>query len=171
MVSRAVRATALLLVAAWHGPQASAQSPAVRRAEVEDRLAALDRAGRAMAAARCPRPVEVLTRFLNDPLRPAERDEMSTFDCRELRVTLLKAAGSTQEQPVSVVVQGHHPLLLAPLEVGAATLAVLAALGEPERRFGPHLSYRLHPQRERDRVTFEIESGVVRAISFAWAPE
>ncbi|MFN0186399.1 MAG: hypothetical protein ACKVQR_21510 [Aquabacterium sp.] len=132
-------------------------------------LAALDVAGRAIAAAGCPRPLEVRSRYLPDPARPQVRDEMVSTDCRGWRVAVYRpGAVAGSDRPLSVVVEDHHPLLLPPLEVGATEAAVRATLGEPAQRFGANLSYRL-PGREADRVTFEIEAGIVRVISFNWS--
>jgi len=152
-----------LLPALLAGPAFAQGNPA---------LAELDRAGRAMAAARCARPVESKASRVG-----GSQDEMQSIDCRSFRVAIYVAhdAGNgsgPRESPMALVVLGHAAGLPAGLAVGVAPTAVQALLGVPSRQRGDSFSYLLDPSRPAgDSITFEVEADRVRAISWSWAAE
>jgi hypothetical protein len=129
-------------------------------------LLALDRAGRAIAAARCARPQEVKVSQVG-----STGDEMHAIDCRTFRLAVYaeRIGATLREAPMALVVQAEIAGLPDGLAVGADPAAVLARLGPPTHQRGDSFSYLLDPSRPAgDSITFEIEAGRVRAIAWNW---
>jgi len=155
----------VLLAAALLAGGAAAQP------DPRDALARLNALGQALAAQKCPRPVEVKTSFVRNPSQREVADEMQSIDCRSFRVAIYRSLSATppRESPMSVVLEGAHPLAVDPWAVGASAQAVRAGLGAPAREFGESLVYSLDPRRDgRDTLTFEVRGGVVRALNWSW---
>ena len=137
-------------------------------------LEQLNAVGKALAAQRCPRPVEVKTTFIRNPSQRDVADEMQSFDCRSFRVAIYRSlsASPPRELPMSVVLEGAHPLAAGPWAVGASAAAIRAEFGPPAREFGESMAYSLDPRRPgRDTLTFEVGAGIVRAVSWSWDVE
>ena len=127
-----------------------------------DALAELDRAGRTLAAASCPRPVEVKVSRVGD-------DEMRSVDCKAWRVASTRPAGGAAELPMALVLLDPSTALPGGLAVGAASAEVRQRLGPPSRQAGDSLRYLLDPSRPAgDSITFEVDAGRVKAISWSW---
>lgn len=148
-----MKAGAALLLVAVAAAAARAQSPSPALAE-------FDRAGRAIAAAGCARPIEEKTTRVGET-----KDEMRSLDCRSHRIAYYVAAG--REQPMAlVVVQGRSPALPGGLGPGSTPADVQAVLGAPAERRTHVLVYLPRP---RDRIVFEFDDNErVRAVSFSW---
>jgi len=128
-------------------------------------LAELDAAGRALAGRGCTRPVESKVSVA------AGGEEMQSIDCRTFRVArvVVREGGAAREAPMALVVLGEVDGLPPGLAVGADAAAVERRLGAPARRAGSSLGYLLDPARPGgDSITFEVEAGRVRAISWSW---
>jgi hypothetical protein len=96
---------------------------------------------------------------------------MQSHMCRGFRVAVYRSAlaDSTREFPMSVVVESAHPRLAAEWSVGATAASVQTRLGAPYRSAGESLSYSLRAQQPgRDVLTFEVEAGIVRAVTWSW---
>lgn len=148
---------------------ASALVAGVARADGAAALAELDAAGRAIAAEKCSRPVEVKTSFVRNPVDRAVADEMQSTDCRSFSVAVYRALAPAplRELPMSVVLRGAHPRIALAWSVGAQAAAVRAALGAPQRQFGENLVYGLRSGAQ-DSLTFEVKAGIVDALSWNW---
>jgi hypothetical protein len=134
-------------------------------------LATLDQIGRAIAKEKCQRPAEVRTQFVLQPLAPDAIDEMQSHACRGYRVAVYVStqADAMREFPMSVVVESAHPLLAGEWAVGATAAALRARLGTPYTAHGESFGYSLHAGRPgKDMLTFEVERGVVRAVTWNW---
>ena len=126
--------------------------------------------GRALAAEKCSRPIEVKTNFVRSPGNAAAADEMQSFDCRTFEVAVYRslATSPARELPMSVLLIGAHPRA-GPWAVGARAADIRAVLGPPARVFGENLVYSLSPTRDvRDTLTFEVNAGVVQALNWNW---
>lgn len=133
-----------------------------------DDLEELAAFGKALAAEKCARPVEVKTSFVRTPGDSTLSDEMQSFDCRAFKVAVYRShrVSPPRESPMSVVLLGAVPRA-GRWAVGASASDILATLGAPARRFGENLVYALGNE-GRDTLTFEVEGGVVRAVSWYW---
>lgn len=152
-----------------------ASAPAVLAAEAAatavQTVAQLDAIGRAIAVARCQRPQEVKTRFLPSAQVADASDEMQSHACGGFRVAIYRFAGpgAPREVPMSVVVDSSHALLPAEWSTGARAAVIRSRLGEPQAATTQSLTYWLNPRQPgRDRLTFEVEDGIVRAVSWSW---
>lgn len=133
--------------------------------------AALDRIGRAIAAERCARPLEVKVSFVRNPQAADVADEMQSFACRGFRVAIYRSLSPlpARELPMELVLEGAHPRVDAAWSVGASPAQVQAALGAPQTTRGASFGYELDRARPgRDRLEFEVRDGIVRAISWSW---
>jgi len=134
-------------------------------------LAQLGTIGKTLAAEKCYRPVEVKTSFIPNPRNREVADEMRSFDCRTFHVAIYRSlsASPAKEMPMSVVLEGAHPLAGGAWSVGAAAASVRSVLGSPLRVFGENLVYSLSPTRPgQDTLTFEVSKGIVEAVSWSW---
>ena len=137
-------------------------------------LAQLNDIGLAIAQQKCPRPVEVKTSFVANPRDRDVADEMQSFDCRTYRVAVYRSLSQTppREVPLSVVLDGEHPLAQGPWSVGASAATIHSLLGPPTKTFGEVLVYALDPKRpDRDTLTFEVADGIVQAVTWTWEVE
>jgi hypothetical protein len=131
----------------------------------------LDRIGRAIAAERCARPLEVKVSFVRNPTSVDVADEMQSIACRGLRIAIYRslAPGPPRELPMEVVLEDKHPRSAAAWSVGATPAQVQAVLGPPRTTRGESFGYALDPTRpDRDRLDFEVRDGVVRALTRSW---
>jgi len=134
-------------------------------------LTQLGAIGKSLAAEKCYRPVEVKTSFIPNPRNREVADEMLSFDCRTFHVAIYRSlsASPAKEMPMSVVLEGAHPLAGGAWAVGAAAASVRSVLGSPLRVFGENLVYSLSPARPgQDTLTFEVSKGIVEAVSWSW---
>lgn len=138
-----------------------------RAADGELTLAALDRIGRAIVVERCARPTEVKTVQIRAETPGAPDDEMESTSCQGLRMAVYRvnATRPAHERPMSLVLEAAHPKLPAALGVGATADGVRASLGAPAAVLGDNLVYALAA---RDTVTFEVQAGRVRAVTWTW---
>jgi hypothetical protein len=153
----------LVLCGRAHGAE-----PAIDAARA---LSELDQVGRAIAKEKCQRPLEVKAQLVAQPLAADATDEMQSHACRGFRVAVYVStlAASTRELPMSVVVESRHPLLANEWSVGATPQNVRARLGAPYSAAGESFSYSLRAERPgRDTLTFEVEGGIVRAVTWSW---
>lgn len=137
-------------------------------------LEQLDAVGRALATERCHRPAEIKTSFIRHPTRRDVADEMQSIDCRSFRIAVYRSMAQSppRESPMSVVLQGGHPLASGPWAVGGSAREIRSVLGSPMRVFGESLVYSLSPQRPgQDTLTFEVDKGIVVAVSWSWDVE
>lgn len=137
----------------------------------ESTLAELDRLGRSIAAERCPRPQEMKVSLVRHPHAQAVADEMQSTRCRGFRVAVYRSHSSDppRELPMSVVVESDHPRVDAAWSVGASSAEVRSALGAPFVTRGESFSYSLSPLRPgRDTLEFEVQAGIVRAVTWNW---
>jgi hypothetical protein len=117
------------------------------------------------------RPLEVKTQFVRNPRAPDATEEMQSFACRGFRVEVYrtKVDGMPRELPMSVVIEAANPHLSSEWSVGVTAASVRARLGAPLSSVGETLSYSLSAERAgRDTLTFEVEGGIVRAVTWNW---
>ena len=154
----------------WRGV-AWAACVAAGAACAQDRalLLELDRAGRAIAAQPCKRPLEQKISQVGQT-----GDEMRAVDCGGYRIAsyVTRSAAGERDTPMALVVQGPGPELPAGIALGMAAPEVVQRLGPPSSRKPSSLSYRLDPARPGgDMISFELEDGRVRAVSWSWRVE
>jgi hypothetical protein len=133
--------------------------------------AELDRIGRAIAAERCARPLEVKVSFVRNPTAADVADEMQSVACRGFRIAIYRSLSPlpARELPMELVLEGAHPRVDTTWSVGATPAQVQAALGPPQTTRGVNFSYAFDPVRpQRDRLDFEVRDGIVRAITWSW---
>lgn len=124
-------------------------------------LAGLDRAGRAIAAAGCARPVEDKTSTV------AGGEQMRALDCGAFRIASVVTPQG--ERPMALVVLADGPALPAGLSIGMDAGPLRTRFGAPAHEGANSLSYRLDPSRPGgDSITFELDAGRLRAVSFNW---
>jgi hypothetical protein len=167
MSGNGVRSAALLALAL--ASTLAARAPAL--AGGADLLAEIDRAGRAIVAAGCARPVESKTSRVGGGSSGAV-DEMRAIDCRSFRAATWVERDAAQQRsaPMALVVLGVEPRLPAGIAVGATPAQVQALLGMPGLHRGHSFGYALgRAQPPRDTLTFELVDGRVSAISWNWA--
>lgn len=132
-------------------------------------LLELDRAGRAIAAMPCKRPLEQKISQVG-----ATGDEMRALDCGSFRIASYVARNTAgeRETPMALVVQGPGPDLPAGIALGMAAAEVVQRLGPPARRKPSSLGYLLDPARPGgDMISFELDDERVRAVSWSWRVE
>ena len=137
-------------------------------------LEQLNAIGRSLAAEKCYRPVEVKTSFIRNPNNREVADEMQSFDCRGYHIAIYRSLSQSppKELPMSVVLEGEHPLASGPWAVGGSAARIRSVLGAPSRMYGESLVYSLDPKRpDQDTLTFEVTAGVVHAVSWSWDVE
>lgn len=153
-------AVAIAAGAAWVAPAGFA---------ADTTLAELDRVGRAIAAQRCARPLEVKVSEIRHPR--AGVDEMQSIACRGFRVAIYRSFASDppREMPMAVVVESGHDRLDNAWSVGASGASVRSRFGAPFATRGESFSYSLDPQRPgRDTLEFEVHGGIVRVVTWTW---
>jgi hypothetical protein len=141
----------------------------VRCAQERAPLLELDRAGRAIAAQPCRRPLEQKVSQVG-----RTGDEMRALDCGSFRIAIyvVRVAAGEREMPMALVVQGPGPELPAGIALGMAAPEVVQRLGPPWRQKPSSLSYLLDPARPGgDMISFELEDERVRAVSWSWRVE
>ena len=133
-------------------------------------IASLDRIGRAIVVQKCPRPIEVKTVLIRAEKAGSPDDEMESTACPGLRMAIYRANATKppRERPMSLVLEEANPQLAAVVGVGAAVDGVRAALGPPTVMLGDNLVYALAA---RDTITFEVQAGRVRAVTWTWDVE
>lgn len=156
----------------WRGQWAAVLGAAlVASAAPAQTPADLDHIGRAIAAERCARPLEVKVSYVRNPTASDVADEMQSIACRGLRIAIYRslAPAPVRELPMEVVLEDKHPRIAAAWSVGATPAQVQAVLGPPRTTRGESFGYALDPTRpDRDRLDFEVRDGAVRAITWSW---
>ena len=150
-------------VAAW----ACTAAIAATAAEADPTIVSLDRIGRAIVAQKCARPIEVKTVLIRAEKPGSPDDEMESTACPGLRIAVYRSNETKppRVRPMSLVLEQAHPELAAAVTVGAAADGVRATLGAPTVMLGDNLVYALAA---RDTITFEIQAGRVRAVTWTW---
>ena len=132
-------------------------------------LLELDRAGRAIAAQPCKRPLEQKNSKVG-----STGDEMRAFDCGSHRVAsyVARTSSGEHEMPMALVVLGPGLELPGGIAPGMALTEVVQRLGPPSRQKPGSLSYLLDPTRPGgDMISFELDGERVRAVSWNWRVE
>jgi len=134
-------------------------------------LVELDKVGRSIAEEKCARPLEVKVSFVRNPHARDVADEMKSTTCRGFRVATYRSLSPDppRELPMSVVVEAAHRRVDSAWSVGTPSAIVRAALGVPFSTQGESFSYSLSPSRPgQDTLAFEVQAGVVRAVTWSW---
>lgn len=136
----------------------------------EARALELDTLGKKIARQHCPRGGKASRRAVQNIHYPRITDEIVTYTCKGLEVTLYKAYANNPPNDIAMraIVTGPHAAMPGYYAVGAPVSALRARLGAPFKEERGMLIYATEDGYKEQTVTFKIAGDRIQSITWDW---